>query len=497
MWTCLNRGSAYLVRGRGLVAIGEAMVARIAKRVVWIVMLAALLAAIVWTVARFAGPAPDGKIVIATGGSAGNYNALAETWRAELARNGIEAELRTSAEGFGTLRALLDPNSGIDAGFIKGGLVGSLQGRLASAKAKDWHERELGNLRSLGRLFYEPIWVFTRGDLPIESLRDLKDKRILVGTRQSGARRVAFQLLKANGVQRENATLVDEELASDAAPLLAHEADAAILILPADADKIQQLLRVPGIRLMNFQPEADAYTTRFPALGKVVLRRGAVEFEPLIPSAHITLLTTTTALVVRADIHPAVAALLTHTIINRPKSPFDKAGDPVLFHKPGEFPSGNDPEFELPNEARQIYKTGELPFLLRVLAPVNRDLGLPFSFTAFANAHGAQTALLLIPMLTILVPLMRLGPVFYSWSIRRRLLYWYRQLKALEQRLDMLRPADDPSVYRADIERIDAGVRRIRVPLAFSDQLYDLRGHIDFVRQRLASHAAPLKVAAE
>jgi uncharacterized protein len=473
------------------------MGARTAKGVVWIVMLAAVLAGIVWTMTRFAGPTLDGKIVIATGGSSGNYNALAETWRAELARNGIEAELRTSAEGFATLRALLDPNSGIDAGFIKGGLVGSLQGRLASAKAKDWHERELGNLRSLGRLFYEPIWVFTRGDLPVESLRDLKDKRILVGTRQSGARRVAFQLLKANGVQRENATLVDEELAPDAAPLLAHEADAAILILPADADKIQQLLRVPGIRLMNFQPEADAYTTRFPALGKVVLRRGAVEFEPLIPSAHITLLTTTTALVVRADMHPAVAALLTHAIINRPKSPFDKTGDPVLFYKPGEFPSGNDPEFALPNEVRQIYKTGELPFLLRVLAPVNRDLGLPFSFTAFANAHGAQTALLLIPMLTILVPLMRLAPVFYSWSIRRRLLYWYRQLKALEQRLDMLRPADDPSVYRADIERIDTGVRRIRVPLAFSDQLYDLRGHIDFVRQRLASHVTPLKVAAE
>ena len=61
----------------------------------------------------------------------------------------------------------------------------------------------------------------------------------------------------------------------------------------------------------------------------------------------------------------------------------------------------------------------------------------------------------------------------------------------------MLRPGDDPSVYRADIERIDAGVRRIRVPLAFSDQLYDLRGHIDFVRQRLASNVAPFKVAAE
>ena len=37
---------------------------------------------------------------------------------------------------------------------------------------------------SLGRLFYEPIWVFTRGDMPISSLRDLERKKIMVGSRE-------------------------------------------------------------------------------------------------------------------------------------------------------------------------------------------------------------------------------------------------------------------------------------------------------------------------
>ena len=281
--------------------------------------------------------------------------------------------------------------------------------------------------------------------------------------------------------------MVEEELPADATPLLSGEADAAILILPPDAETIQQLLRVPGIRLMNFRPEADAYTTRFPALSKVVLRRGAVEFEPLIPSAHITLLATSTALVVRADLHPALASLLTHAVINNPRSPFDKAGDPVLFHKPGEFPMRQRSRVRDVERGAPDLQDRRAAVLLRVLAPLNAGLGLPFSMTAFANAHGAQTALLLIPMLTILVPLMRMAPVLYSWSIRRRLLYWYRQLKALERRLDTM-PAGrrSVSVYHADIDRIDAGVRRIRVPLAFSDQLYDLRGHIDLVRQRLA-----------
>ena len=89
--------------------------------------------------------------------------------------------------------------SGITAGFVKGDLVGSLQGRLATEKQKGRHA-EYSKLRSVGRLFHEPIWVFTRGDLPITTLRDLKGKRIMLGTRDSGARGIARQLLRANGV---------------------------------------------------------------------------------------------------------------------------------------------------------------------------------------------------------------------------------------------------------------------------------------------------------
>lgn len=474
------------------------MLSSLGRGVVVLLVLIGVLAAAGWAAMRFMPAGPEGRIVMATGGSGGAYQELATTYQDDFLRYGVNLELRPSAEGFATLRALLDPKSGIDAGFLKGGLAGSLQGRLASEKAKDFHEREIDKLRSVGRLFLEPVWVFTRASLPIESLRDLEGKKILTGTRQSGGRRVALQLLRANGVNRDNSVLVEAELGGDAAPLLNGEADAAIVIQPADHEKIQKLLRVSGIRLMNFEREVDAYTNRFPALRKVVLHTGAVEFDPLIPSADITLLATSVALVVRSDMHPALISLLTHVVITNPKSGFDKLGDPVLFHKAGEFPNGNDPEYTLAADARLVHRSGELPFLLRSLGPMAARMGMPFSVPAFANAHGAQTVLLLIPMLTVLIPLMRLIPTIYNWSIRRRLLYWYRQLKALERRLDQEGEAagGDIAANRAEIERIDAGVRRIRVPLAFSDQFYDLRGHIDLVRQRLAP-APAIRMAAE
>jgi len=151
----------------------------------------------------------------------------------------------------------------------------------------------------------------------------------------------------------------------------------------------------------------------------------------------------------------------------------------------------------VPHETRLIYKTGELPVALRSIAPAVKEAGLPFSVTAFVADHGAQTVLLLIPSLVILLPLLRILPSVYSWTIRRRLLYWYRQLKALEKNLDQPASAVELTGYQADIERIDAGVRRIRYPLNFSDQFYHLRLHINLVRQRLQQTPRVMRIAAE
>ena len=86
-------------------------------------------------------------------------------------------------------------------------------------------------------------------------------------------------------------------------------------------------------------------------------------------------------------------------------------------------------------------------------------------------------------------------PRVYVWNVRRRLIYWYRQLNALEKSLDDGAAKYAPVTAQSEIDRIDAGVRRIRMPNYFSDQLYDLRGHIDLVRQRLM--ARPASVPAE
>src|SRR5262249_31354159 len=214
----------------------------------------------------------------------------------EFAGSGVPRNRGVDRRGLAPLRALASDNRQIDASVIKGGLEGSLQGRLATPSEREIHDAQVGRIQSLGRLFYEPIWVFYRGPNLVRNLGEFKGRRIMVGTPASGTRRIAALLLRANGVTAENSTFIEQDFPADAKPLVSDGADVAFLALPPDSKKIQDLLRAPDILLMDFSAEAEAYTTRFPFLSKLVMFRGSVEFAPDLPSADITLLASAPAL---------------------------------------------------------------------------------------------------------------------------------------------------------------------------------------------------------
>jgi hypothetical protein len=71
-------------------------------------------------------------------------------------------------------------------------------------------------------------------------------------------------------------------------------------------------------------------------------------------------------------------------------------------------------------------------------------------------------------------------------------------LKVLVASIDA-NPSDKHLIERLfEVERIEDAASRIRFPLAFTDQLYNLRSHIDIVQRRLTPRASPsLRVAAE
>jgi hypothetical protein len=98
-----------------------------------------------------------------------------------------------------------------------------------------------------------------------------------------------------------------------------------------------------------------------------------------------------------------------------------------------------------------------------------------------------RLVVMLVPIIGLAIPLMRFAPMLYTWRFRRRIVRWYGELKKAEAgALGEASPAQFAQAI-AEIDRIDAALNKITLPLGFTNQLYDLREHIDVVRRRLAA----------
>ena len=114
------------------------------------------------------------------------------------------------------------------------------------------------------------------------------------------------------------------------------------------------------------------------------------------------------------------------------------------------------------------------------------------------SVHVQRVIAVLVTGIAIGLPLLHYLPLLYKWSSRRRLLYWYGQLKALEASFDASLSDKHWAELQAAVERIEYDVSQIHFPLTFTDQLYNLRSHIDIVRRKITTRAhAPGRMAAE
>jgi TRAP transporter TAXI family solute receptor len=298
--------------------------------------------AVSWLALVYLFPAPPSKITIATATGGSTYELLGNRYKAILARSHVDVSVLLTNGAAENLRLLEDKNSGVAAGIVAGGVSDT-------ALSPD--------LRSLGRVNYQPFWVFYRSLDIWPDLTSLKGKRIAVGPVGSDNEIVAKKLFELSSFNQE--TKVLPLAAQDAVKALAEgQVDAVFIAGAPDAPNVQTLLRDPNIRLMNF-PRADALSRIFPFLVHLVLPAGAIDFADNIPPTDINLIGTTNAVLVRNDLHPQVVYLLTQALM-------EVHGDAGLFKSAGEFPAQRDPEYPMADTARDFYRNGPT-FLNRYL----------------------------------------------------------------------------------------------------------------------------------
>ncbi|MEO9042840.1 MAG: TAXI family TRAP transporter solute-binding subunit [Rhodoferax sp.] len=427
--------------------------------IVW-AALAVLIAVLLLGLLHFVSPVPPRKLTMSTGAPDGAYHQFGLEYQRILKANGITLILQPSTGAVENLKRLNDGSTSV--AFVQGGLGPLTQG---------WqNEAQDTPLRSLATIGYEPVWIFSRTLDLSNGLGALAGKRVAVGVAGSGNFKVAMDLLRAydvvdaQGRPAGTTILVSEGGLTAASELERNQVDAIVMVAAPQAPAVQRLLAEPAIRLASLA-QTEGLARRFPYFQSISLRRGSVDPQRDLPARDIALLTTTANLVIAPTMHPALAYLLLEAATRIHHGA-------TLVNRPGEFPSPKATDFPLAEEAEHYFRSGR-PFLQQYL---------PFWAAVFVQ----RLILLLVPLLAILVPLLRVLPPMFHWKQQSRLYRRYGELKFLEKDLaSRSLDAGQREKAHAHLDQIESDVINARFPLDFSDRVYTLRQHVDYVRTQI------------
>ena len=395
---------------------------------------------------HFIQPAPPRHIVMATGSKDGAYYYYGRMYRDLMAREGIEVALKETAGSIENI-GLLERGEA-DVAFVQGG-TRSDEGTTA--------------LRSLASLYYEPVWLFVRKDLPAQRLADLRGRRVAVDREGSGTRVIALQLLSDMGLDGATVEISPLGGAEAATGLREGRLDAAFFITAANTPTVRGLFAAPEVRLLAIDHPA-AYRLQHRFLSLLTLPEGAIDLAADVPAADTVLLAPAANLVVREDFHPALAELL----LLEARKIHGYAG---IFEEAGAFPSRNHLEYPIEVTAQRFFETGP-SFLQRYL---------PF----WAANLVDRLKIMLLPLIALAYPLLRVVPPTYNWRMRSRIDRWYKELQSIERNLEAGASRDDLRRGLAELEAIEQKVRRLTMPVSYGNPLYSLRQHISMLRDQL------------
>ena len=263
------------------------------------------------------------------------------------------------------------------------------------------------------------------------------------------------------GGRLARATFEPDMVMTATVAFLAGRLDALVFASAPESLMVQMLLQTPGVQLMHF-PQNEAYSRRFPFLTPVVLPRGVVDLAANVPPRDVRLVASTTSLLAREGTHPALLQLFA-------RSAQGIHGNAGWFNRAREFPSTRHAELPIAKEGERA---------------INEPAPLMQRYLPFWIANLVERMWLVLGILiAIMLPLSRVVPPLYQFRVRSRVFRWYGHLRDIED--DMERGEATPDALRERLDRMEAQVEKVSVPLSYADELYALRNHIQLVRRRL------------
>ena len=414
--------------------------------IIWVVLALLLGLGSWWGVSRIL--ATDSyHIRIATGSTKGMYYQYALAYQKRLKAQHVEVTIVPTAGSLEAQRLLAEQK--VDIAFVQGGTV-------------DIQRKE--KLEGIASIYLEPLWIFAREALdPIDKLSQMRGKRLVIGAKGSGTQGVVHKLLEANGIDTNNTTLIFRGATEGKAMLDSGEADIFFTIISPQSPLVAALFTDENLRAVSLK-RIKAYEAQFAFLTHYDISEGYFDLANNRPPQDVRLLSTVATLATHHDFPPELIRLFLREIkeVHTQKT---------LFGAKEVFPSSR--YLELPvNEDAQLYLQNGESWLEKI-----------FPYWVAYNINRFK--LLLIPILTLLLPLFKGIMPLYRWRVRRRIYRWYRDLIEIESLYHTGEPVD----YEEMVARLNQLLREIAgettVPLSYAGELYALKIHIEFVLDRV------------
>ncbi len=289
---------------------------------------------------------PPRKIVIEAGPKGGFFDSTALLLKERLEARGVSVAIINSEATLDIIGHVNQVSGKVDIGFI----------------AHEVKPGQYPNVKSLGSVIMDPLFIFARRGLALQSPADFIDLKLGVGPKNTGGRLLTDIILDEYAITPESSTYIELSLRAMANALQNGEIDVGFFLQPT-TNKIVSEIGVLGYANLVPVDHAAAFVKKYGYLHHLTIERGSFSLLNNLPSSNVNMVGIPATVVAKKDLHPAIVVLVSLALK-------DAYRPPTLVSPRASFPSMNY-EFDLDAdvEADQIYKhsPGYVPFLYRHL----------------------------------------------------------------------------------------------------------------------------------
>ena len=342
-------------------------------------------------------------IYIEAGPRGGFFDTSANVLKKRLKEYNINAEVINREDTIKIVEDINDVKKNIHIGFV----------------AQDLKNVHFKNVEAIGSLILEPLFIFYRKDLELNSLADFKGLKIGIGPENSGTRLLAETILNIYGVNDKNTIFVDKTHSIHFDMMEKGKLDVGFFLLPANNQFVFKLGTNPNLKIFSLK-NSKAISRKFDYLYPEVVQAGGFDLRNNIPKNDIQVVSLPVDLVAKKNLDPSVVVAISLIL----KEEFK---DPNIISDASTFPSMKYiKNLEVNKRAKEIIEMpfGSLPFLYKYL---------PFKFAALIDKFGVNLSYIFT--IIIIFRYMGFPYPFRFYQMIMNHIYYKRAVKIREKSL--------------------------------------------------------------